>query len=91
VDGAAFTVDAEALRAAAEKFEVWWPSGRGQAHAAIQPAPLDVPSGRWFARVLPAMNSDEAICFRVHQVAQPDDFAQSAHSGHPGVDHTLAR
>lgn len=53
VDESRLTVDAEALRAAAEKVEVLWPREPDRAQPAIHRPTLEVPPGGWFERVLP--------------------------------------
>lgn len=59
VDESSFTVDAGALRVAADRVEVLWPREPEQAQPAIHRPTLDVPPGGWFERVLPAVQTDE--------------------------------
>ena len=59
VDESRFTVDAEALRAAADKAEVLWPREPDQVHHAVRQNPVDVPPGGWFERAFAALPTDE--------------------------------
>lgn len=60
VDESRFTVDAEALRAAADTAEVLWPREPDQVHRHIEPPPVDVPPGGWFERAFAARPTDDA-------------------------------
>ena len=52
LDESRFTVESDALRAAADKVEILWPREPDQAHPAVDPNPVDVPPGGWFERAL---------------------------------------
>lgn len=60
VDESSFTVDAEALRTAADGVEVLWPREPDQPHPAVEAPTPDVPPGGWFDRALAAPDADEA-------------------------------
>jgi hypothetical protein len=54
------TVDADALRVSGDRTEVLWPREPDRAQPALQPTPVDVPPGGWFARAFAAAGVETA-------------------------------
>ncbi|MET1063058.1 MAG: hypothetical protein ABWX71_09205 [Aeromicrobium sp.] len=59
VGESSLTIDAEALRAAADKAEVLWPREPDRAQPAALRTPIDVPQGGWFERAYAEGRTDE--------------------------------
>jgi hypothetical protein len=59
VDESRFTVDAEALRTAADRAEVLWPREPDRHEPPAPPTPPDVTPGGWFEQALAARQTDE--------------------------------